>query len=260
MRLFDTHAHLDDSQFEGCLHAVLARAQTAGVVHVVSMGTRAESSEAAVQLAARHANVSAAVGIQPNCCADVQPGDWEKIVALLDREGVVALGETGLDRYWDDAPFALQQDYFDRHLRLSQDRNLPFVVHMRDCEEDVLKMLREARRRGPLRGIMHSFTGSLPGAIECLDLGLHISFAGMVTYPKSDDLRRVASQIPAERILVETDSPYLSPQPVRGKRPNEPAWVAHTAHRLAEVRGEDPVTFAEQATVNAQRLLGVETS
>jgi TatD DNase family protein len=256
MRLFDTHAHLDDSEFEGRLDAVLDRARTAGVIHVLTVGTTAESSQAAVQLASRHDMLSAAVGIQPNCCADARPGDWDKIVQLLDREQVVAIGETGLDRHWDDTPFALQQDYFDRHLRLSQERDLPFVVHMRECEQDVLKMLREARRRGPLRGIMHSFTGSLSAALECVELGLHISLAGMVTFPKSDELRRVAGEIPADRILVETDAPYLAPQPVRGKRPNEPGWVAHTAACLAEVRGTDAEAFAEQTTTNAQLLLG----
>jgi TatD DNase family protein len=257
MRLFDTHAHLDDAQFSGHLEEVLNRARTAGVVGVVSVGITAASSQAAVRLATGHALVSAAVGIQPNCCADAAPGDWDRIEALVDAKPVVAIGETGLDRHWDDSPFDLQQDYFDRHLRLSQDRGLPFIVHMRECEADVLAMLREARHRGPLTGIMHSFTGTLEGALECVDLGLHVSFAGMVTYPKSGALRRTAGQVPADRILVETDSPYLSPQPVRGKRPNQPAWVAHTAACVAAARGEDSREFAAQTTANALRVFGL---
>jgi TatD DNase family protein len=167
----------------------------------------------------------------------------------------VALGETGLDRYWDRAPFDLQQEYFDRHLRLSQQRGLPFIVHTRESDADVLAMLREARARGPLAGVMHSFTGAAQTAAECVELGLYISFAGMVTFKKSDALRAVAASVPAERILVETDSPYLSPHPLRGRR-NEPANVAHTAACLAEVRGQSLPNFSAQTTLNARRLFG----
>src|SRR5205823_10658845 len=138
------------------------------------------------------------------------------------------LGETGLDRYWDYTPFDVQQDYFDRHLRLSQQCHLPFIVHTRESDADVLTMLRDARTRGPLAGVMHSFTGTAETATECVELGMYISFAGMVTFKKSDDLRAVAAAVPADRLLIETDSPYLSPHPLRGKR-NEPANLVHTA-------------------------------
>jgi TatD DNase family protein len=170
---------------------------------------------------------------------------------------VVALGETGLDQYRDHAPLALQQDYFDRHLRLSQERDLPFIVHTRESQAEVLAMLREARARGPLRGVMHSFTGDAATAAECVELGMHISFAGMVTFKKSDDLRAVAATVPADRILIETDSPYLSPQPLRGKR-NEPANVALTAECLAKVRGASVEDFAAQTTANARRLFRLD--
>src|SRR5262249_61894768 len=132
---------------------------------------------------------------QPNYIAQSQPGDWERVLALVGQPGVVAIGETGLDRHWDFTPFDQQQDYFDRHLRLSQQRGLPFVVHIRDCDEDVLVMLREARARGPLAGVMHSFTGSSAMAEECLAMGLYISFAGMVTYKNSDELRAIAAAV-----------------------------------------------------------------
>jgi TatD DNase family protein len=167
---------------------------------------------------------------------------------------VVALGETGLDRYWDFAPFALQQDYFDRHLQLAQARDLPVVIHMRDCAEDLLPMLVEARRRGPLRGVLHSFTGDAETARQCLELGLYVSFAGMVTFKKSQALREVARTIPRDRILIETDSPYLAPEPQRGRRPNEPAWLVHTATRLAEVCDTDLASFAGWTSANAARL------
>lgn len=256
MRLFDTHAHLNDEKFADQLPAVVARAKAAGVQRILVVGTSAESSRLAVQIAQQFDGLYAAVGIQPNYVAEALPEDWDEIVALAAQPKVAALGETGLDRYWDNAPFDLQQDYFDRHLRLSQSAGLPFVVHMRDCGDDVAAMLRDARTRGVLRGVMHSFTGDLPLAEECLALGLQISFAGMVTYKKSEDLRQVAARIPADRILIETDAPYLSPHPHRNLRPNEPALVVHTAACLAEVRGVSLATFAEQTWSNALSLFG----
>jgi TatD DNase family protein len=253
--LIDTHSHLDQEDFNADRAEVISRAVAAGVEAMIAIGVTADSSEAVVKLAAEQPTVFAAVGIQPNYCAQAQPGDWERIVALVDLPKVLAIGETGLDRYWDYTPFDVQQDYFDRHLRLSQERKLPFIVHTRESDADVVAMLREARARGPLSGVMHSFTGSAETAAECVTLGLYISFAGMVTFKKSDDLRAVAATVPADRILVETDSPYLSPHPLRGKR-NEPANVVHTARVLAEARGIGFDEFAAQTTANARRLFG----
>lgn len=254
--LYDTHAHLDQLTFAADLAEVLARARSAGVHDVNAIGVDAASSRAVVELAAAYAGVHAVVGIQPNDVGEAQPGDWDEIVRLAQEPGVVALGETGLDRYWDATPFALQQDYFDRHLRLSQATGLPFVVHMRECEPEVLAMLRDAHARGPLAGVMHSFTGTAEGAAEAIALGLSISFAGMVTYKKSDELREVARGVPLDRLLVETDAPYLSPEPVRKVRRNEPAHVAHTARCLAEHRGESFEEFARVTTENARGLFG----
>jgi len=253
MPLFDTHAHLDQSEFDADRAAVIERALAAGVETIVAIGVSADSSAAVVRLAGEYPSVYAAVGIHPNYCAEAAAGDWDRVVALVSELRVVALGETGLDRYRDHAPFDLQQEHFDRHLRLSQERDLPFIVHTRDTQADVLAMLHEARRRGPLRGIMHSFTGDAAAAAECVALGMHISFAGMATFKKSDDLRAVAATVPADRILVETDSPYLSPHPLRGKR-NEPANVALTAACLAAVRGVRAEEFAAQTTANARAL------
>ena len=251
--LFDTHAHLDQEEFSADLPEVIARASEAGIVQIVAVGTTAASSAAAIEIAAAHGTVLAAVGIQPNYCGQAVPEDWDRVVALADSPHVVAIGETGLDCYWDYSPLEVQRDYFDRHLRLSQERNLPFIVHTRESDAAVIEMLEQAASRGPLRGIMHSFTGSAETAARCIELGLHISFAGMVTFKKSGELRAVAATIPAERILIETDSPYLSPHPLRGKR-NEPANVVHTAACLAEARGEELAEFCAQTTANAQRL------
>jgi TatD DNase family protein len=252
--LFDTHAHLDQPEFDADRAEVVARAQEAGVADIISIGTTANASDICVRLAAEFTGVHAAVGMQPNYLAEANAGDWDRVVALADSPGVVAIGETGLDRHWDFTPFDLQQDYFDRHMRLAEEKQLPFIVHMRDCDEDIIAMLREAHQRGPLVGVMHSFTGGAAMAEECLAMGLYISFAGMVTYKKSDELRAVAAQVPEDRILVETDAPYLSPEPVRKIKRNEPAHVRHTAAKLAEVRGMTFDAFAALTTANAKRL------
>jgi TatD DNase family protein len=257
MLLIDTHAHLDSDDFAADRDELLERAAAAGLTRIITVGTTAPSSRTCVELAARYPLLRAAVGIQPNYCAEAAAGDWDVIVELAGAAGVVALGETGLDRHWDYAPLELQRDYFDRHLRLSQQTGLPFIVHTRESDADVLAMLREARGRGPLAGVMHSFTGTAETAAECVELGMYISFAGMVTFKKSHELRAVAATIPPDRILIETDSPYLSPHPMRGKR-NEPSHLVHTAACLAEVRGQPLEAFAAQTTANAQRLFRLE--
>jgi TatD DNase family protein len=257
MPFIDTHCHLDSDDFDRDRPEIISRAIAAGVERMVVIAVTAESSAAVVRLTAENDTVYAAVGIHPNYTAEARPDDWDRVVALAGSPKVVALGETGLDRYRDHAPFDLQQEYFARHIALSQQRGLPFVVHMRSCEADVLAMLRDAAKRGLLIGVMHSFTGDEAMAAECIALGLYISFAGMVTYKKSDALRAVAATIPADRILVETDSPYLAPQPLRGKR-NEPANVVHTAVCLAAVRGQSVEDFAAQTTANARRLFRLQ--
>lgn len=254
---FDTHAHLDQSEFDDDRAEVVARAVEAGVSQIVCIGTTAETSAKCVDIAAQYEAVYAAVGIQPNSAAEAHEGDWQRIVELSTADKVVAIGETGLDRYWDYTPFELQQDYFDRHIQLAHDRQFPFIVHLRECDADILASLRAAHARlGSLSGVMHSFTGSAETAAECLSLGLYVSFAGMVTFKKAQELRDIAQSIPDDRILIETDSPYLSPVPFRGKR-NEPARVVHTCACLAEVRGVDAATFARQTTANARRLFNL---
>ena len=239
--MIDTHCHLDDQQFEADRAAVVARAAGAGVERMISLGTTLASSRETVRLAETYATLFAAVGIHPNSCAEAATGDWDAIVGLLDHPRVVALGETGLDRYWDYAPIELQREFFDRHLRMAQARDLAVVIHCRDAWADMLSMLREAVSRGPLRGVLHAFSGDAAMAAECLELGLYVSFAGNVTYTnkKFQSLREAAAAVPADRILIETDSPYLTPEPLRGKeKRNEPALVTHTAAALAALRGE----------------------
>lgn len=255
--LIDTHTHLFDDRFAKDLPAVLDRAAKAGVGRVVCLGIDRASSQAAVDIANAHPLVVAAVGIQPNSAAEAAPGDWDAVVALAETQrSVVAIGETGLDRYWDRTPFDVQEDYFDRHIELARRLNKPFVIHCREAEADVVRALRAQSAKGSFRAVMHSFSGDLATARECIDMGLYISFAGMVTYPTAQNLRDVAKVVPLDRLLVETDCPYLAPQPVRGKR-NEPAFVAHTAALLAQVLGVSVASIEEHTTRNAMTLFGL---
>jgi TatD DNase family protein len=256
-QLTDTHAHLDDDRFAGDLPTVLQRAQDAGVSPILAIATTAPSSAACVALAARHAQLFASVGIQPNHVAEATGKAWDEVVRLAAGPRVVALGETGLDRYWDYTPFPAQEDYFARHLALARQRNLAVVIHCREAEADTLRMLRaDFDRHGPIRAVMHSFTGDLATAEACLAMGLFISFAGMVTYKNAQPLRAVTARVPLDRLLVETDSPYLAPVPVRGQR-NEPAHIVHTAACLAGVLGVSAEVIADHTTHNARALFGL---
>ncbi len=255
VELVDTHAHLNVEHFAEDCPQVIARAAEAGVRAIICVGIEVETSRRAVELAQEHPEVFAVVGIHPNSCGKINAGDWERIVELASADGVVGLGETGVDRYWDDCPVAVQRESFARHLALSRETGLPFVVHCREAEADTLEELQaDFQQNGPLNGVMHSFSGTLQTAEACLQMGMFISFAGMVTYKKSQPLRDVAVAVPADRLLVETDCPYLSPEPVRKIRRNEPAHVRHTASLLAEVRHVPLEQLAAQTTQNAHQL------
>jgi TatD DNase family protein len=255
--LFDTHAHLDDDQFAADLPSVLERAAAAGVGHIVTIATTAPSSAACIALATRYSPLFATVGIQPNHVAEAAEDAWDQVLRLVDSEKVVAVGETGLDRHWNYTPFQQQEDFFARHLQLAREKELAVVIHCREAEADVVRMLREDfNQRGPVRGIMHSFTGGWATAEACMAMGLHISFAGMVTYKNAQNLRDVAARVPLDRLLLETDSPYLSPVPVRGKR-NEPAHVVHTAACVASLQKIDVAALAKCTTENALRLFKI---
>jgi TatD DNase family protein len=254
--LVDTHAHLDDPSLARNLDDVLGRARAAGVVQVVAIGTTADDSGRLTDPARLRRGVFCAVGIHPNDAARAGPDDWPRVLGLARRPRVVAIGETGLDRYRDRTPFPLQQEWFGRHLALAHELDLPVVIHCRDCAGDIITQLAGLGR--PTRGVLHSFTGTCDDASALLDLGLHLSFAGMITFSNKalDSLRAAAARVPLDRLLVETDSPYLSPHPFRGK-PNEPARVALTAAALSELRGLSLAELAAATTANARRLFGL---
>ncbi len=252
----DTHAHLDDERFHADLPAVLERAAQAGLQRIVVVATTALDSPRCVDLAEKHSILRATVGIQPNHVAEATPTAWDEVVALVHRKEVVALGETGLDRYWDRTPFPQQEDYFARHLELARTIDRAVVIHCRQAEADTVRMLRtDFDKHGPVRAVMHSFTGDLATAEACLAMGLYISFAGMLTYKNAQALRDVAAKMPLERVLVETDCPYLAPVPHRGQR-NEPAYVVHTGAELAQALGVPIGVIAEHTTRNARVLFG----
>ncbi|MCG6155506.1 TatD family hydrolase [Rubinisphaera margarita] len=255
--LIDSHAHFDEPSLAGELEQLLGNCRENGVIGVLTIGTTVESSRASIELARKHTEIYAAVGIHPNYVSQVGPSDWDQITKLAEDDLVKAVGETGLDRYWKETPIEDQIDYFRRHLELSRALGKPFIVHCRDAEEDVLVVLEEDAKQGPLNGVMHSFCGSAETARRCLDWGMMISFSGMLTFKRNIELRELAATVPHDRLLVETDAPYLAPMPYRGKR-NQPAYVKHTAEVLAETLGVSYNDVCELTTNNARRFLKIE--
>ena len=256
----DTHCHLDLAPLSASVDAVLERARAAGVRWCVSIGTSVPASRANVELAARHPGmVRAAVGIHPNEADDATDEAIVEIDALAGRPGVVAIGEVGLDQYRRRAAPEAQARALRGFIAIARRRNLPLLIHCRDAYEPLLAILRESG--GSLRGIIHCASGPAEFIRESLALGLHISFAGNVTFPSAGALRELVALVPDDRLLVETDSPFLAPQPVRGQT-NEPGYVAHTAAFLATLRGTTPDALAAMTTRNACRLFGLpdETS
>jgi len=250
--LFDTHAHLHFPEFAGDLDAVLARARAAGVRRMVTIGTDVATSRAAAALAAREPDVWAAVGIHPHEAADADEAALTEIERLASAPRVVAIGETGLDFFRDRSPREAQTRAFTAQVALARRLGKPVLVHCRDAHAETLALL---AADGPLErgGIMHCFSGDVALARLCIELGLLVSLAGPVTYPKPGALPDVARAIPADRLVVETDCPFLPPQPYRGKR-NEPAYLAITAARVAELRGEPLADLAGRMSENARAL------
>ena len=251
--LFDTHAHLHFPEFAGDLEAVLERARAAGVRRILTIGTNVPTSRAAAAMAAREPDVWAAVGIHPHEADEADEAALAEIERLAGEPRVVAIGETGLDFFRNLAPREAQERAFVSQLELGRRAQKPVLVHCREAHDDTLRLIGEVDVRAH-GGIMHCFSGDVGIARRCLDLGLLVSLAGPVTYPKPGALPEVARFVPADRLVVETDCPFLPPQPYRGKR-NEPAYLAITAARVAELRGEPLGDLAARMSDNARRLL-----
>jgi TatD DNase family protein len=253
--LFDTHAHLHFPEFAGDLGAVLERARAAGVRHMLTVGTDVDTSRAAIALAQQEPDVWAAVGVHPHEAAAADDAALVEIGRLALAPRVVAIGEIGLDFFRNLSPPDAQARVFRELLALARRLSKPVLIHCREAHADVLGVLEEPGVAGG-GGIMHCFSGDVAVARRCLDLGLLISLAGPVTYPNARALPEVARFVPEDRLVIETDCPFLPPQGYRGKR-NEPAYLALTAARVAELRGAPLVALAPRLTANACALLGV---
>ncbi len=253
-RYIDTHCHLDDPLFDPDREEVILRMLGQGVVRCVTVGSDLSSSVKCLEIAALHPEVFAAAGVHPHA-AEKAPGDFtDRLEELLGNGRAVALGEIGLDYHYAFASKEAQKTVLSRQLDLACRLGLPVVLHVREAHGDMLDLLR--KRSGRLQGgIVHCYSGSLESAREYLALGMSISFSGSVTFKNASKLREVAALLPAERILVETDSPYLSPVPLRGRR-NEPGHVRHVSDAVACLRNEAPGAFAETVWRNAQKLFG----
>lgn len=262
MSLVDSHCHIDGPEFSEDLVGVLDRSSEAGVKAMLCVGTgdvMKGEVERAVKVARVNRNVYAAVGVHPHDASTYDEEVEKRLCELADDPKVVAWGEIGLDYHYDHSPRDIQQKVFKRQLQLAIDRSLPVIIHTRDAEEDTISILESFRGEPRLRGVMHCFGGSLSGAKAYLDLGFLISFAGNVTFKKAEALREVAKAVPVERMLVETDCPYMSPEPLRGRR-NEPSHVVHTANVLAGLHSMEPDELGRITTRNFEKLFGVSVN
>ena len=252
MRLVDSHCHLDHAKFEGDREAAIERAREAGVERLVVIGTGdgPPDLEAGLRLAERYDEIYFTAGVHPHDASKMDGAALEKLRSLTGHPKLVAIGETGLDFHYDFSPRPQQAEVFEAQLAIAREAGLPVVIHTREAWKETMEILRRHRVE---RGILHCFTGGPDEAREALDLGLHLGFGGVLTFPKSDELRAAAKMTPDDRLLVETDAPYLAPIPHRGKR-NEPAFVVETARKLAEVRDTTPERIAELTTANWERL------
>ncbi len=256
----DSHAHVDGPEFDNDRDEVLARARTAGVSAILTVGTGDPHSgdlERAVRLAEAHQDVYASVGTHPHDARLYDEAAQERIRRLTTSPKVIAWGEIGLDFHYDNSPRPVQLEVFRRQLRAARECRLPVIIHTREAEEETISLLRTEWTDSGLSGIMHCFGGSQQLAQEALELGLLISFSGIVTFKKAEDLRVTARQLPLERLLIETDCPYLAPIPFRGKR-NEPAYVVEVARCLADLRGMSVEDFGRITSENFARLFDLE--
>ncbi len=253
LQLFDSHCHLDDLGEQ--LGGVLERAAADGVVGMATIGCDWKSSLAAAELAAKYENITCAVGFHPSDSHGLDAKRFIELGELASRPEVRAVGEIGLDYHWDETPRDIQQKWFIEQIHLAKDLHKPIVIHDREAHGDLFDIVRR-ENAGEFGGIMHCFSGSWELAKEALRMNFYISFAGPLTYKNARALPEVAAKCPLDRILVETDSPYLSPEPFRGK-PNEPARVRYVAAKLAEIRGLDIEEVGEAVTANARRFYGL---
>jgi TatD DNase family protein len=250
--LFDTHAHLNDEKFSEDREEVIQRAQECGVSRIVNVGFNRVTIPQSIALAEKYDFIYSAVGWHPQDAKDMQDEDFQWLRELSKHKKVVAIGEIGLDYYWDTSPKDVQKEVFRKQIRLARELQMPIIIHDREAHQDIVDILRE-ENAAEIGGIMHCFSGSLEIAEACLEMNFYISFGGPVTFKNAKKPKEIAKQIPMNRLLVETDCPYLTPEPYRGKR-NESGYVRYVAEEVAALRG---MSFEELASItfeNANRL------
>ncbi|TBL69008.1 TatD family hydrolase [Paenibacillus thalictri] len=253
--LTDTHTHLNAHQFDEDRHEVIQRAIENGISRIINVGFNRETIPSSIELAERYDFIYSTVGWHPTDAVDMQDGDLEWIESLCSHPKVVAIGEIGLDYYWDTSPKDVQDRVFREQVRLARKVGKPIVIHNRDAHQDIIRVLKE-EKASEVGGVMHCFSGSWETAKQCLDMNFYISFGGPITYKNAKQPKEVLAQVPMDRLLVETDAPYLTPHPYRGKR-NETGYVRLVAEAAAEIKGLDLEELASITTANAIKLFGI---
>ncbi|HZG60907.1 MAG TPA: TatD family hydrolase [Anoxybacillus sp.] len=253
--LFDTHAHLNAIQYNDDLQEVIDRALEEGVSNIVVVGFDRPTISRAIELAEQYPFIYAAVGWHPVDAIDMTEDDLQMIEQLAAHPKVVALGEMGLDYYWDKSPKEVQKEVFRKQIALAKKVKLPIIIHNREATADIIEILKE-ENAAEVGGIMHCFTGSVEVAKQCIDMNFYISFGGPVTFKNAKKPKEVAKEIPLEHLLIETDCPYLTPHPFRGKR-NEPSYVKYVAEAIAELKGISFEEVAQKTFDNAKKIFGI---
>lgn len=251
--LVDSHCHLDFPDFASELDQIVARAEAAGIGAMLTISTRVRQFDRILAVAERFGNVACSIGTHPHYAAEERDVHLEEITGRAANPKVVAIGEAGLDYYYEKSPIPDQEHGFRMHIEAARATGLPLVIHSRDADEHTGRILEEEMAKGEFGAVLHCFTGGEKLARRGVEMGLYVSFSGVLTFNKSEDLRAIAAALPADRLLVETDAPYLAPTPMRGKR-NEPSYVRHTAGVLAKVRGVSEAEIARITTENFFRL------
>lgn len=255
--LIDTHAHLNDEKFMEDQEEVINRAREAGLEYIMNIGYDKDTILSTIELINKYDFIYGAIGFHPNNAHEMTDEDLAWIEELIAKHAKIrAIGEIGLDYYWDFAPIDVQKEVFRKQIRLAKKLNLPIIIHDRDAHKDICDILKEEGAKD-IGGIMHSFSGSLEMAQKCMEMNFYISFSGPVTFKNAKKPKEIAQEIPLERILIETDSPYLTPEPFRGKR-NEPAYVRYVAKTIAELRGISIEQLENTTTENAKQIFNLK--
>lgn len=256
MELIDTHCHLTFDDLVADIEAVLARSQQAGVTGWITVGTDMEQNRKTIELAERHENMYAAIGIHPHDAKNVTAGTITELKKLAQNEKVVAIGETGLDFHYDFSPRQDQRRAFAQQLKIAAELGLPVIIHCREAFDETMEIL-EQYGRSVKRVVFHCFGGSAEQAKIVMDRGFYISFTGVVTFKNAEPVRQAAKIVPLAKLMLETDCPYMSPEPMRKQKVNEPALMLHTAKCLAELKGMDLGDFAEEVTATSRAFFGL---